>query len=390
MPDRIPLRRLLASAGLAGLTGLVASAGGAQAEPFAIHSALRHFCCTDWTDRTATPSPAPNPGGGALFLVGGVVTQPATVGRTLHQTLTTPPFALTIPPSRFGAHYSFSGLPHPHPLFDQLSIALSIENAAGVLYAGGGPGAFDFCPTNSSVPSSLACHFSPPWTPGALSFAQGRIAVTPGPNQFGGAMGWLGSGLTGVIYGRNTPGPAATRFTAHRLAEPFSMIGTNAALSNPIPTPEAFLAFAPYQVRKTYYSTSMHWLDPSAVPLSSDVWTGRATGHLWTTGMLTVTVSQAALPPFIAVTLTGSDARATTGPEIGSGELTLVSGVLVQDGSGVTAIRGTSIHMRLPEPGAAIMVATGALALLRSGARRRRPVGSDPFRQHQRHLSHQR
>ena len=57
----------------------------ASAEAFAMSSAMRNFCCTDWIDASATPTPAPNPGGGAFGLIGGVARQGALVSRTVGQ-----------------------------------------------------------------------------------------------------------------------------------------------------------------------------------------------------------------------------------------------------------------------------------------------------------------
>ncbi len=352
---------------------LSTTAGLAHAEPFAMHTELRNFCCTDWIARE---SGAPNPGGGAFGFVGGVVSQLATVGRTVEQTLSTPPFDLSIPPSRVGTHFAVTGFVHPNPLFDTLSLAVSIDNAPGVFVAGGGPGAFEYCPAAQS-PFPLGCAMTWPSTPGPAGFPlHGRIVVTPGPNQFGGAMGWLGSGLTGMINARNAPGSAATRFTVRNFNVPFSIIGVSTAPGATQPTAAGVLAFADVPDGSTWYATSMHHTHPSPVPLSSSWGVGRATGHVWTTGMVTVSVTGGAVPGFMAVTMTGSDVRATAGPQIGHGNLTLVSANLYQHHqTGLAQARGTTLRIHVPEPATAASVVVGAGALVLMGLRRGAAAG---------------
>ena len=134
-------------------------ADDARAEPFAMHSELRNFCCTDWLGRTSTPTPQPNPGGGAFGFIGGVVEQAATVARTADQTLATPPLALAMPASRVGVQFSVQAFPHPNPLIDLLTLVVSLDNRAAVFEAGGGPGSFEFCPESafhSLVPCAVA------------------------------------------------------------------------------------------------------------------------------------------------------------------------------------------------------------------------------------------
>lgn len=368
------IKRILLSALLAG-AWVLSGAGAAQADPFAMHTELRNFCCTDWTDRTATPTPAPNPGGGAFAFIGGVARQGATVARTVDQTLTTAPFDVAVPASRVGVHFAVTGFPHPNPLFDALTLGVSIDNDAGVLSAGGGPGSFEWCP-DAVGPAALACAAPLSATGGVSSLPfHGRIAVTAGPNQFGGAMGWLGSGLVGVINSRNAAGAAATLFTARNFVVPFDIIGDNAGPANPTGTPAGIIARGTQMELDSFYATSLHWQDPSAVPLSVATGSGAASGHVWTTGMVTVSITAGNVPPFQAVTITGSDNRATTGPNIGSGNLTIVSGNLYQDlGLSIPQVRGTTLRMNLPEPTTGMTVAAGGLALMLIGVTRRRKV----------------
>ncbi len=366
------INRILLSA-LVACAGITMGASTASAAPFAMHSELRNFCCTDWTDRTATPTPVPNPGGGAFGFIGGVVRQGATTARTVDQTLATAPFDVAIPANRIGTNFLVAGFPHPNPLFDVLTLGVSIDNVAGVLSAGGGPGTFEWCP-DAVGPAALACAAPLSATGGVSSLPfHGRIAVTAGPNQFGGAMGWLGSGLTGVINARNAPGASATLFTARNFAVPFDVIGNNVGPANPTGTPANIIARGTQMEADTFYATSMHYADPSAVPLSTVVGLGYASGHVWTTGMVTVSITAGNVPSFQAVTITGSDNRATTGPNVGSGNLTIVSGNLYQDLSqAIPQVRGTTLRMNLPEPTAGLSIAAGGLLLMAVGATRGR------------------
>ncbi len=351
------------------VASLIVIGGTAQAEPFAMHSELRNFCCTDWMDRTATPSPAPN-GGGAFGFIGGVVVQPRD-GRPNRSADALDAPLRPVSACRSDRHaFQHHGL--RTSLIDRQTVAVSMDNRAAVLRAGGGPGALEFCPFGPSVPP-LYCDAYWPSTPGPDTFDyHGRIAVTAGPNQFGGAMGWLGSGLTGVFNRRNGGPLTATRFDALYFARPLNMVGANTALGQSQPTADGAMAFAPFTGRTVYYSTSQHHANPSAVPLTTDSGTGRATAHVWTTGMVTVSATNGAFPPWMAVTMTGSENRATTGPNIGSGKLSLVTSTLYQDyPPGLTSVRGTSLTLTVPEPDLAIGVGLATLSLVWSGIGRR-------------------
>ena len=351
---------------------LFTSVGTVSAEPFAMSSVLRNFCCTDWTGN-GPPTSAPNPGGGAFGFLGGQVAQPATVNRTVDQTLVTAPFKVVIPTSRIGVipPLSVVGFNHPNPLFDLLDLRVDVRNKQGTMVAGGGPGSFEFCPL-AVGPGVAACAAPLSATGGPMSLPiHGRISVTAGINQYGGAMGWLGDGLTGVINSRNAAGGAATLFTAMHFAAPFSVVGDGT-------TPSGIIKTGPNDGPDTYYTTSQHSQfagtpaeNPAFVSVVSGA--GGATGHVWTTGMVTASITAGNSPPFQAITLTGSDTRATTGPNIGSGNLTLVSANLYQDhDQGVPQVRGNSVMMTVPEPGTGLAVAAGAIALLLAGASRRR------------------
>jgi hypothetical protein len=354
-----------------GTAFVLASAGTASADAFAMSSVIRNYCCDDWTDKDHPTTPIPNPGGGAFGFKGGQIIQDATVNRTVDQNLLgAVPFDVAFPQSIVGTTFGVAGFPHPNPLFDVLTLDVEIQNEAATLSAGGGPGAMEFCPFDVG-PAASACPNPALAVSGPSgTFFHGRIAITPDPagSQFGGAMSWLGGGLNGVINSRNAPGAAATEFTAAHFAAPFSVIGKGT-------TSLGLMGFGPIPGDGTVYSTSMHYtMATPPTPIRIDVGDGRASGHIWTTGM--VTVSQTAgnnVPPFQAVTLTGSDTRETTGPDAGSGGLTLVSGNLYADFDAPRSqTRGTVIEMQLPEPTLGLSVAAGAICLVLAGVSRKR------------------
>jgi hypothetical protein len=198
-----------------------------------------------------------------------------------------------------------TGLPHPSPLFDSLPLAFNGFNELGVMEVGGDRGAFTFRP-ESVGPAVGACTAPLSATCGVSSLSyHGRISVTPTPGagQFGGSMGMRGSGATGVINANNNQGAGAT--------------------------PD------------------------------------RATGHMWMADMVTASITAGNVPPFQAITMTGSHSRITTGPDAGSGNLALVTSVLTQNLSmGATQVRSTVMSINLPEPGRALGIGAGALALI--------------------------
>lgn len=357
------LRNLILTAVLAS-TALLSGAETASAGTFAMSAVFRNFCCTDWTGRTDVP-PKPSPGGGAPLLKGGFIREPATVARTVVQnTAGAFPFQLTLPANRIATTTMAVGLPHPNPLFDRLTLAFDGHNEQGVFAANGGPGSFTFCP-ESVGPAVGACAapLSATGGPSNLPY-HGRIQVTAGANKFGGAMRMLGAGTGGVIRARNAAGAAATKFTNIFFNLPFSVIG-GGNIANPI-------AVGAITGMQTFFNT-VGRLPAAQIGLPL-VTPGRATGHMWTTGMVTASITAMNVPPFQAVTLTGMDSRiAAAGPNIGNGNVTLVSGNLYQNlGTGVPQVRGNRISMNLPEPAAAMGVGAGALILVLAGAARKR------------------
>ncbi len=337
---------------------LLGGAGSASADPFAMHVVMRNFCCTDWTDRTASP-PANNPGGGAFGFLGGQATQKPNVSLTVDQNLAAAPFAVSFPQSAIGVHFLVASFMHPNNLLDTLTLGVDIDNPSAVMSAQNGPGSFEFCP-DAVGPAPNACAAPVFATGGTMSRAfHGRIAVEAGPNQFGGAMGWLGPGLVGVIQQHNA---AYTQFTQNNFNVPFSVVGGGT-------TSMGLLARA---VSSTLVDTIWPSSAMAVTPTFNTQQIG-ATGHPWTTGMVTASITQLGVPPFQQVAVTGGDTRNTTGPDIGSGNLTLVTASLYQDFvTGRGTPRATTMSIEMPEPAMVFSVAAGALALALVGASRRR------------------
>ena len=335
----------------------------ASADPFAMHSVMKNFCCTDWTDKDGG---APNPGGG-LFQAGRELDQQATVNRQVEQTLTSPPFALSLPAGIISQMQTILLPDHPAPSFKTLSQVADLGNQAATFMAGGGPGVFTFCPPNIGPgPGACTAPISAP------SPYHGLIRVSAaGINQYGGAMGMMGF-VRGFIYQCSGPSgladcdTEATVFTNNNYSVPVAVIG-NATTSLGI------MARETGTLTDTIYSTP-NW-PTAATPMIISVvnGAGAATGHAWTTGMVTVSATQFIAPPFQAVTLTGTDNRVTTGPGVGSGTLTLVGATLYQNlQNGTPTVRGTSVFMQLPEPATGISMAAGVLGLALVGFSRKR------------------
>lgn len=344
----------------------------AHADPFAMSSSLTNTCCTDWTGKATG---AANPGGG-LFQAGRELIQGATVNRTVDQTLATAPFDIVLPAGIISQMQTILLPDHPAPNFKTLFQQNDLGNIAATLSAGGGPGVFTFCPPGNG-PSVGAC--TDPIS--ATAPYHGLIRVSaPGTNQYGGAIGFLGF-VRGFIYQCTGPSggvdcdTAATIFTNNNYSVPVGVIGGAT-------TSLGIMAIASDALTDTVYSTpnyptilSTATTNPTQVPgfLSFDNVTAVATGHAWTTGMVTVSATQFQAPPFQAMTLTGTDSRVTSGPDAGKGSLTLVTTTLYQNlVSGVPTVRGSALTMNLPEPGLALAMGAGVLGLALVGCTRRR------------------
>jgi len=347
------------------LAGHLGTVGTASADTFAISSVFRNFCCTDWTDKDDPTSPVPNPGGGAPAFLGGWVIQPGLTSRTVEQTLvgSTGPFQLTIPVGRISAMTGPNFVPaHPNPLFDSITLSFDGANELGVMQGGGGPGDMVFCPEAvGPQPFSVSPCTVPGDATGVLPY-NGRIRVTPTPggNQFGGSMAMLGSGSVGVLNAHNAAG---TVWTELHFALPFSIVG-NGSAANPVEQ-------GSIPGSNVFYSTPNKSLPPTGTLTTP----GGATGHMWTTGMVTVSITKQNNPlaPTQIVTLTGNDSRVLTGPDKGTGNVTFVSGNLYQNlTTGNPQVRGNILSINLPEPGMAMAIGAGALGLVLAGAGRKR------------------
>jgi hypothetical protein len=361
------IRKLLMSVACIGSLLFLGSVS-ASADPFAMSSELTNYCCTDWTNKGGG---APNPGGG-LFGAGRELIQGATVNRTVQQTLATAPFDIVLPQSIIGLTQTFLLPDHPEPRFKTLFQEINFNNAAGTLSAGGGPGVFTFCP-----PMTLGTCGSPgsPASP-----YHGRIRVSQaGTNQFGGAIGFLGY-VRGYIYSCTGPSGGAdcdteaTLFTNNNYSVPVNILGGATTASGIMA-----LSQASPPLQDTQYTTPNYidpqYTTPQQAPgfLTYVLSPARSSGHAWTTGMVTASATQFVAPPFQAMTLTGTDSRVTTGPDAGSGSLTLVTTTLYQAlTTGIPTVRGSTLTMNLPEPGMALAMGAGVLSLALMGYTRRR------------------
>jgi hypothetical protein len=343
----------------------------AQADPFAMSSSLSNTCCTDWTDKAGG---APNPGGG-LFAAGRELNQQATVNRTVQQTLATAPFDIVMPTGIISQVATVLIPDHPAPFLKTLSQMNDIRNMPATLSAGGGPGVFTFCPP-ANGPSVGAC-----MDPISATVPyHGLIRVSQaGTNQYGGSMGFLGFSR-GHIYQCTGAGggadcdTAATQFTNNNFSVPLGVIGGATTSLGIMAIDDTLLTDTVFS-NPNYINDPAWPSTPSVIPgfLSFGLTTAVATGHAWTTGMVTVSATQFNAPPFQAMTMTGTDSRITSGPDAGSGSLTLVTTTLYQNlVSGSPTVRGSALTMNLPEPGIALAMGAGVLGLALVGVRRRR------------------
>lgn len=365
------VHRLTPILAMTSLLLLTLLSGAAQAQTsHAVQLELRQYCCDDWTGNNPT-SPSNNPNRGAFFLnPGGTVKKPATVARTLQQTAGG---QINLPQSLVGTQYGPIfvpvGLNGAPGVLDSFTATVDITNEPGVFSAGGGPGTFEFCPVGvGPAPGACASPGSATsGTPTALGAAHGRISVTAGLAQYGGAMGFLGAGAPTQLNFKNDAN-APTAWTARNLAFPLNGLGDATTASNK-------LRYIPQTIVSNRFTTSMHNFQTFTNPSSNPAWisvmtvVGRVTNHAWTTGMVTVSITDSLFnnPPFQAVTMTGSDSRTPSG----NGQLTLVSGSLYSIFNVSTQVRGQTLVMKVPEPAAAMSLAGGAIALLLIGVRRR-------------------
>jgi hypothetical protein len=254
-------------------------------------------------------------------------------------------------------------IPNTLPIYPFNSKYFQISSSLGVTWpkanatfsAGGRTGAatVTFCP-GQSVPSSgnPACA-SPSAGPGQ----HGLLRYVKTANQFGGpgiahVFGGAGEWLVG-----GSPAPCSgppSCIGGKALRTPAASFGAGAPfsfsrMSTRRTTPNLFFVSATAAGRIT------NVISPIGSGLTNDL---TSNGGPWTTGMITVSVTQALPQPHI-VMLTGSDARSA----YGVGSISLVSGgMAVRMLEGPSATRGW-LNLTVPEPRIAAGMAAACAAL---------------------------
>lgn len=258
------------------------------------------------------------------------------------------------------------------PVFAQVASTFTEKNAStGMLGAGGGPGAFDFCPLLGNANNGTAF----PWACPGLGFGsptgiQGLVTYSGG-GGYGGTMAILRSATVTVSQRRNI-GPDRyqhdqdSRTGFWPVGVPMSYTYTSSPAPGPLTQSPVLGSFSSIQ-------TIGPVVGPGAAVVAS-----LSTGFPWTTGMVRGVEDscvQAGTCPtpfnpnnFVQFTVTGSDAR---GPD-GQGNLSLVSGGIFQNRDTLTTVNfGTlDLTLALPEPGTALGLGAGVMLLM--GLARRR------------------
>jgi hypothetical protein len=309
--------------------------------------------------------------GGALplpitFVAAPVGAVQAISGATAEQVTTVPglPRNLVLKPGQLLA----SGTPITVPVFlanplafqAQTSLAVAFPGSTATFKASGrtGVSTVTFCPGNTGTVLGNGC-LMPPTAPG-------QVRYTRTVSQFGGpALGVFAGGVSVAARFAGTPPCTAcvAGFVDDRppgaFGGPFGLALTQ---SNPAISPGAF--FASVAPNGTILSLKTPLGPAVANPIQSFA-------GPWPTGR--VTVSQpSAMPPQVFV-FSGNDGRTASG----QGTISLVSGGIVQRGSafGPETTRGWLNLTTVPEPSLVSGLATGAVALVWLGRRRRRYAG---------------
>ena len=319
-----------------------------KAADYSIKGGVLNFCCTTPLQPLGgapiVKGPNGNRGGNGYNPAGGQ-TNPGFVQQTGTHAPTAP-LSIMFPSRIIGTTTSAMFPNHPAPIFYTFSVQFSAYNEAGTMAAGGGAGDFSFCPT-SVGPGVGACT-----NPGlaAPSPKNGRIFASAGPNQFGGTMRLLGPGLVGDFWRVAFPG-APSKTHVH-FENPNAGVGQS-KVGVFVDVPE---------------SSYMQTPNGAFGPLVTG--NGSAAGGPWSTGYLLIQLSKNAVPSKQSVAISGSDSRTA----MGNGNITLVAPWLHNNGAGApsTNIRGNQLTISLPEPGAGLSVAVGALTLALIGLARAR------------------
>jgi hypothetical protein len=315
---------------------LVAVGVAAQAAPYVVSTKNRNFCCTN---PPVFILGAPQAMNGYHTVYPGIVSQTGT-----------------------GTPAIKVGMGQAARFFSRLSTyfgngTFSVSNGSGTLQKNGGNlASFSFCP-RAKGPGPGACTDPGQATPASFN---GRIKVTPGPNRFGGTLQILaGPGGVGgnkfTVY-RLLGGTFMSKLPAAivHLSVPFAPIGASGA---------GYHVFGPGSFHTGFPTTGFMSMSYPDAGLSL-----HGAGR-FTTGMVTLEISMFANPPVRTLMLTGYDDRTPAG----LGDIQVVSGLVLnaaQPGSPSLGANVLGWKMRIhvvPEPGASLGLAAGALALLALG-----------------------
>ena len=324
---------------------LIGLAGTASAQTRASITKLRSWCCT--TPNTfASGNPASMLGynSASPFLeTGGGAPQSVMVDYAEF-------WSLSLPQS--WCNYGACTAP-AIPGFKFIKGFQGQRNPAGTFAASGGP------PTTVGYCFNGPGVCSPPTSSAGTAMMNGRLTIKPGANKFGGTMSmisdtvpthiarWQNSAMTGSPWSQvylNVPvHPIGYSMTWQKFAEP----GPKTLISGPNST--------------ILGSTPNAYLQVNA-------------GGPFQTGTLSISITMNFNPqlgPTLAVNLKGYDNRTASG----AGHLQVVSGQFYNGRAGSFGSNATGIRINMPEPGAGVGLAAGAVALLLAGligGRRRR------------------
>ena len=341
---------------------LVAFASTAYAAQYVVSTQNRQFCCT-------------NP---PVFIIGapaknmGFFTVPA-MGVPLEGNLT-PPLAsqtgtaIKVGMGQVAVYNSMFFVPDLPPIsLKTNSGTFSVSNDSGTFQKNGGHqvatsmGYFSFCPRKVG-PGPGACTNAGNADP---TYMNGRIKISPGPNKFGGTMQILaGPGGVGgskfFVYRylggsmMSAPPGAPIMITLLDAVVGASMVGY--AINVPAP------------IMTGFKSTGFMMASIPSAGLEL------AGAGKFTTGMVTLQVTQNGNPPVRSVAVAGYDNRVS-----GIGKIQLVSGLLfnaTKNPAPGSNLEAWTMNINfIPEPSPSLGLAAGAFGLLAVGlinARRRR------------------
>ena len=310
----------------------------AQAAPYSVTGQYDQSCCN-----------FPNLGGGAVPIItfplagggGGVTIQEGNGPPTQAVSQVWPGGTLTVPANVFDVDVKFTNnTPTAPPSALYLYTNVQMNNAAAQLKPGSGPGNVSYCLYAAGNPNCTG--------PGAGVGYNGLLQHVANTPNFGGTMTLLG-GLIDIRLTITYGSPGITIMNA----DP----GNQSTVGN------AFSNYFTQPIQNTI-------MTPGGT--TTIVTPGRGAGLPWGTGMVYAVATGQPFPyfPTISLSYSGSDNRNTTGPNVGEGNITLVSATISAIPA-QTFLWGHRLVLNVPEPGSTAMMA-GGLGMLFVVARMRR------------------